>query len=71
MLYAIAAIVLAAVAALFKGASLMQESKDRKAGSDATQVEANNAENNRITKSADAAAKLPDVKSDPNNLDRP
>lgn len=71
MLYAIAAIVVAALLAFLKGSSLVQASKDRKAGSDATQVEANNAENNRITQSADASTKLPDVKSDSNNLDRP
>ena len=48
----------------------IHDAKQRKAGSDASQVESNNAEINRVNNAADAAQRLPDVKTDPNNLNK-
>ena len=49
----------------------VHDAEQRKAGSDASQVEATNAEIDRVNRAADAAGKLPDTKVDPNNFDGP
>ena len=48
----------------------VHDAEQRKAGSDASQVEATNVEIDRVNRAADAGSKLPDVPADTNNLDR-
>ena len=46
------------------------DAEQRRAGSDASQVKATNDEIDRVNRAADASSKLPDPKTDPDNLDK-
>ena len=48
----------------------VHDAEQRKAGSDASQVKASQDEIDRVNRAADAASKLPDVSTDPHNLDK-
>ncbi|MEP6827957.1 MAG: hypothetical protein ABJA10_07770 [Aestuariivirga sp.] len=58
------------VRALAEALGIVAKQQERDAGAAISQNEANNAEDRRVANASDASRKLPDVKADPNNLDR-